>query len=159
ANRAEHVARVSPAEFEAALTEARQYNRPVRVEDILRKVMRAQQLKPLRRNMDISWRDEVVDIFRVDHTGDGPALQVWQAALRLGAEEKFTLILALLADEFGGGTPYCLFHPYRRLLLRLLEADDPTEGDLMMAVLHRLHEVPPYKRKSYFDRMARDRIS
>jgi len=115
--------------------------------------------KPLRRNMDIAWRDEVVDIFRVDATGDGPALEVWQAALRLRPEDKFTLILALLAEEFGGVNPYCVFHPYRRLLLRLLEADNPAEGDLIMAVLHRLHEVPPYKRRSFFDRMARNRIA
>jgi hypothetical protein len=150
ANRYEHVARVPLAEFEAQIETARKNHRPVRVEDMLRAVMRQQQLKPLRRSIDFTCLDHIVDIFRLGNTGDGPALQVWPAAERLREEEKYALVLALLAHpDLSARRVFSGLNHYRQLLLRLLE------GDLVESALRRLGEVPPHRRKSYLQALAR----
>jgi hypothetical protein len=144
AHRAERVARIPQEEFDAYITECRKRHQPVRLEEMLRSVTRTQQLRPLRRSMDFTWDSRIIELLGGLQGGKpGPRMKAYDVIRHLEDDEAFIFILMVVAEKFSSRSVYTGFNEYQQLLLRLLQ------GDFIEAVLRRVSELIPEKRRSF----------
>jgi hypothetical protein len=144
AHRAERLARIKQKEFDAYITERRRRHQPVRLEDMLHAVERQQQLRPLRRSMDFTWSSRIIELLGGLEGGKlRPQMKAYDVIRRLDDHEAFIFILMVAAEKFSSCSVLTGFNEYQQLLLRLLQ------GDFIEAVLRRVSELIPEKRRSF----------
>jgi hypothetical protein len=145
ASTAERIARIPQEEFERHITRARKDHRPIRIEDLLRTVVRGRQLKSQRGKMDWCWRDNQTQIVGVIAGELRPLGRIWEEAQHLLEDDSFKLILMQLEHHFNSNSPGTDFNPHRQLLLRLLQGES-----LIESVLRQLSQRPLEQHRFYF---------
>jgi len=101
AHRAERLARIKQKEFDAYITECRRRHQPVRLEEMLHAVERQQQLRPLRRSMDFTWSDRMIELLGGLQGGKlRPQMKAYDVIRRLEDHEAFIFILMVVAEKF-----------------------------------------------------------